>query len=138
MYSLFMLVMWILLQCISNPRDFVKYISGKMRLGRKEIIAQKLLLRVMIKKVFSRAHVCSLDEKPRNAHDQNEQKVDFKKTRHWTFFKNVSFYKKPLRSKQTSLFYRQFQTYTNHKKVTPLKLKRSHCTRRLFRKGFLK
>ena len=31
-YSLFILVMCILLQSISNPRDFVKYISGNMSL----------------------------------------------------------------------------------------------------------
>ena len=46
-------------------------------------------------------------------------------------FLKVSFYKKPLRSKQISLFYKHFHTYTNHKKVAPLKLKRSHCTKGL-------
>ena len=34
-YSLFILVMCILLQLISNPLDFVKGITGKMRLWRK-------------------------------------------------------------------------------------------------------
>ena len=71
-YSLFILVMCILLQLISNPLDFVKYLYGKMSLLRKELIAQKLL-HGKIKKVFSRAHVCSLEQRARNAHDQNEQ-----------------------------------------------------------------
>ena len=45
-----------------------------MSLGRKELIAQKLLLRGKIKKVLekSRTHVCSLEQRARNAHDQNE------------------------------------------------------------------
>ena len=65
--------MCILLQSISKPRDFVKYIGGKMGLSRKELIAQKLLLRGKIKKVISSAHVCSLEERAKNAHDQDEQ-----------------------------------------------------------------
>ena len=65
--------MCILLQRISNPRDFVKYIGGKMSLRRKELLAQKLLLRGKTKKVLSRAHVCSLEQRARKAHDQNEQ-----------------------------------------------------------------
>ena len=73
LYSLFILVMCILLQRIINPNDFVKYISGKMSLQRKELIAQKLPLRGKIKKVLSRVHVCSLEQRARNAHDQNEQ-----------------------------------------------------------------
>ena len=32
-----------------------------------------LLLRGKIKTVLSRAHVCSLEQRARNAHDQNEQ-----------------------------------------------------------------
>ena len=63
----------VLLQRISNPGDFVKYISGKMSLWAKESIAQKLLLRSKIKKVPSSAHVCSMERKARNAHDENEQ-----------------------------------------------------------------
>ena len=70
LYSMFILVMCILLQRISNPSDFVKYIGGKISLWRlKDIIAQKLLLRGKLKKVPSRAHVCSLDQKARNPHD---------------------------------------------------------------------
>ena len=65
MYSMFILA-------VCNPRDFVKYISGKMSLSRKELIAQKLLLRGKIKKVLSRLHVCSLEQRARNAHDQNQ------------------------------------------------------------------
>ena len=65
--------MCILLQRISNPCDFVKYISGKMSLRRKKLVAQNLLLRGKIKKVLSLANVCSLEQKARNAHDQNEQ-----------------------------------------------------------------
>ena len=65
--------MCILLQRISNPRDFVQYIGGKMSIRRKELIAQKLILRGKIKKVLSRAHVCSLEQRASNAHDQNEQ-----------------------------------------------------------------
>ena len=49
--------MCILLQRISNQRDFVKYISGKMGLRRKGLIAQKLLLRGRIKKYFP-VHTC--------------------------------------------------------------------------------
>ena len=37
------------------------------------LIAQELLLRGKIKKVLSRAQVCSLEQRTRNAHDQNEQ-----------------------------------------------------------------
>ena len=65
--------MCIIFQHISNTRDFVGYISGKMSLERKEFIAQKLLLCGEIKKVLSRAHVYSLEQRTRNAHDQNEQ-----------------------------------------------------------------
>ena len=71
--SLFILVMCILLQCISNPHDFLKYICGKISLWRKELIAQKLPLRGKIKKERSRAHVCSLEQRAGTAHDQNEQ-----------------------------------------------------------------
>ena len=39
----------------------------------KGIIAQKLLLRDKIKKVLSHAHVHLLEQRARNAHDQNEQ-----------------------------------------------------------------
>ena len=42
----------------------------------------------------------------------------------------VLFYKKLLRSKQTSLSYAQFHSCSNHKTMTPLKLKRFNCTRR--------
>ena len=73
MYSLVILVMCILLQRVSNPRDFVKYISGNMSLCRKQLIAQKLLLRGKTKKVLSPAHMCSLKLRAWNAHDQNEQ-----------------------------------------------------------------
>ena len=73
MYSLFILVMCILLQGISNPCDSVKYISGKISFWRKELIAQELLLRGNIKKVLSRAQVCSLEQRARNAHHQNKQ-----------------------------------------------------------------
>ena len=38
-----------------------------------ESLKKKLLLRGKIKKVFSRALVCSLEQRARNAHDQNEQ-----------------------------------------------------------------
>ena len=65
--------MCILLQRISKPHDFVKYISEKMNLWRKELITQKLLLRGNIKKLLSRAHVCSLKQRSTDAHDQNEQ-----------------------------------------------------------------
>ena len=68
--------MCILLQRISNPRDFVEYISGKMSLWRKESIAQKLLLRGKIKRVLTPAHVCSLEQRTGNANDQNEQSLD--------------------------------------------------------------
>ena len=44
-----------------------------MSLRRKELIAQKLLLRGKITKVLSHAHVCSLKQRARNAHDQNGQ-----------------------------------------------------------------
>ena len=56
--------------------------------------------------------------------DPTFKKVNFKQRDIEHFFKNIPFYKKPLRSKQTSLCYRQFYTCTNHKKVTTLKLKR--------------
>ena len=72
-YSPFILVISILLQRTINPRDFMKYISGKVSLRRKDLIAQKLLLRDKIKKVLSRAHVCSQEQRARNAHNQNEQ-----------------------------------------------------------------
>ena len=39
----------------------------------KELIVQKLLLHGKVKKVLSRAHLCSLEQRARNAHDQNEQ-----------------------------------------------------------------
>ena len=39
----------------------------------KELIAQKLLLRGKIKKILPRAHVCSLEQRAWNAHDQDEQ-----------------------------------------------------------------
>ena len=44
-----------------------------MSVWRKELFAQKLLLRAEIKKVPSHAHVCPLEQIARNAHDQNEQ-----------------------------------------------------------------
>ena len=72
-YSVFVLVMCILLQRISNPSDFVKYISKKMSLWRKELISDNLLLRGKIKKVLSHPQVCSLEQRARNAHDHNEQ-----------------------------------------------------------------
>ena len=68
--------MCILLQRISNPRDFVKYSNGQVSLQRKELIVHKLLLHGKIKKVLSRAHVCSLEQRARKAHDQNEQTLD--------------------------------------------------------------
>ena len=52
-YSLFILVMSIIFQCISNNRDFVKFISRKMTLSWKESVAQKTLLLVKMKKVLS-------------------------------------------------------------------------------------
>ena len=72
-YSLFILVMCILLQRISNPRDFVKYIGRKMSLQRKELTVQKLLFRGKIKKVLP-VHLCVHWSKlrTRNSHDQNE------------------------------------------------------------------
>ena len=65
--------MCILFQCISNPHDFVKSISGRMSLSSKELIVQKLLLCDKIKEVLSCAHMRSLEQRARNAHDQNEQ-----------------------------------------------------------------
>ena len=47
-----------------------------MGLSRKELIAQKLLLRGKKKKVISSAHVCSLEERAKNAHDQDEHEND--------------------------------------------------------------
>ena len=72
MYSLSILLMSIVLQRISNPRHFVRNISRKMSLSRKELIAQKLPLRGKIKKVLSGAQVYLLEQRARNAHDQNE------------------------------------------------------------------
>ena len=69
--SLFILVMCIPFLHISGPRDFIKHISGKMSLSWKELIAQKSLLHGKIKKMISRAHVRSLEQKARNAHDQS-------------------------------------------------------------------
>ena len=66
-----------ILQRISNPRDFVKDISGKRSLRRKELIAQKLLLCGKLKKVLSQAHVCSLEQRARNAYDQNEHTLHY-------------------------------------------------------------
>ena len=43
---------------------------------RKELIAQNLLFRGKIKNVLSHAHVCSLEQAARTAHDQNEQTLD--------------------------------------------------------------
>ena len=63
-------------QRISSSRDFVKHISEKMSLLdylKKRINCSKLLLRGKIKKVLSRAHMCSLEQRARNAHDPNEQ-----------------------------------------------------------------
>ena len=76
--------MCILLQRISNPSDFVKYISGNMSLWRKELIAQ-LLLRSKIKKVLSHAHVCSLEQRARNAHGQNEHTLQsgYSENKNW-------------------------------------------------------
>ena len=51
----------------------MKHISGKMSIRLKELIAQKLLLCGKIKKVFSRVHLRSLEQRARNAHDQNDQ-----------------------------------------------------------------
>ena len=51
--SLIILVMCILLQRISNPRDFVKYVSDSV----KKRIAKKLLLCGKVKKVLSHAQV---------------------------------------------------------------------------------
>ena len=36
-------------------------------------MAQKVLLRGKVKKVLSRAHVCLLEQRARNPHDQSEQ-----------------------------------------------------------------
>ena len=47
-----------------------------MSLWRKELIAQKLLLRGRIEKVLFRAHVCLLEQRAKNAHDQNEQTLN--------------------------------------------------------------
>ena len=51
----------------------MKHISGKVSIRLKELSAQKLLLRGKIKKMLSRAHVRSLEQRARNADDQNEQ-----------------------------------------------------------------
>ena len=67
--------MCILLQHISNPSDFVKYISRKMSLYRKEVITQQFLSRGKIKKVLSFAHG---KQRARNAHDQNKQIFHYK------------------------------------------------------------
>ena len=44
-----------------------------MNLERKELIAKNLLWHDKIKKALSRAHVCSLVQRAKNAYDQNEQ-----------------------------------------------------------------
>ena len=78
--------MCILFLRISGPRDFVKHISGKLSLRWKELIAQKLLLRGKIKKVLSRAHVRSLEQRAWNTHDQSEQTLvlnTFKEAEKW-------------------------------------------------------
>ena len=48
-------------------------------------MAQKLLLCGKIKKVLSRAHVCSLEQRARNAHDQNEQTLKWYLKVHKTY-----------------------------------------------------
>ena len=48
-------------------------LAEKMNLERKELIVQNLLWRGKIKKVLSRAHVCSLVQRAKNAYNQNEQ-----------------------------------------------------------------
>ena len=52
-------------------------LAEKWAFEKKELIAQKLLLHGKIKKVLSRAHVCSLEQRARNAHDQNEQTLRY-------------------------------------------------------------
>ena len=75
--------MCILFQRITDdPCDFVKDISRKMSLWRKELIAQKLLLRDKVKKELSRTHVCSLMQRARNAHDQIEQTLQLVPLQH--------------------------------------------------------
>ena len=58
---------------ISSPHDFMKCISGKLSLWRKKLIARELFLPDKIKNVLSRAHMRSLGQRARNAHDQSEQ-----------------------------------------------------------------
>ena len=71
-YSLFILVMYILLQRIINPLDFVKYIKGKNWPLKKRINCSKITI-AWQDKVLSRAHVRSLEQRARNAQDHNEQ-----------------------------------------------------------------
>ena len=44
-----------------------------MSLLRQQLIVHNLLLHGKIKKAISHAHMCSLEERARKAHDQNEQ-----------------------------------------------------------------
>ena len=46
-------------------------------------------------------------------------------------FEKLSFYKKLLKFKQTSISCSQSHTFTDHKKLRPLKLERSHCIKRV-------
>ena len=48
-----------------------------MRLWKNELIAQKSLLRGKIEKVLSRAHVCLMEQRAKNAHDQNKQTLEY-------------------------------------------------------------
>ena len=48
-------------------------IAVSSRWPRGSLVAQKLLLCGKIKKVLSHANVCSLEQRARNVHDQNEQ-----------------------------------------------------------------
>ena len=68
MYSLFILVLWIPFLCKSSPHDFVKFISKKEINCSRIILPGKLII-----KVLSRAHMCSLEQRARIAHDQSEQ-----------------------------------------------------------------
>ena len=70
---MFILVMCILFKRISNTHDFCETHQREMSIRQKKLVAQKLLLRGKIKKVLSRAHVRLLEQRARNAHDQNEQ-----------------------------------------------------------------
>ena len=67
------MVMYIPFLWISFPRDLVKRIGRRLSLRRKKLIARELLSPGTIKEVLSHAHVRSLEQRARNAHDQSEK-----------------------------------------------------------------